>query len=367
MVEPSLGSASGEVALSVEGLGDYFGRSRLRAALGFAVVRRTGPFQMSIVAGLRRPALAVEEPVHADLLRLGIDYHSSLLDISAGRVVTGDARGWLRLDGAHLMVRHSEAWNTAVWAGRLWTPESALWGYQKMPLLEETFVAGTQLQLEPPSAGSWRGSFALGAEGRTASGELGFRLFGAASAADLRGSVASALVEVGQVADAKAGIRLVADGELPLGADLSAGLALRWEGSAQSTARSEFYEIVGTALPPGILEDRPTVELEELYRKKLASPDELVELRGLFYEGGALRGELFNGSDRVLNRAVLDVQVRDADGRASASRLVEVIPGPDRRALGAGASKAFLIDLSGEGGAPAGIGGARVETLVWAE
>lgn len=154
---------------------------------------------------------------------------------------------------------------------------------------------------------------------------------------------------------------------VPLDDGTAALLALRWEGSAQSTARSEFYEIVGTALPPGILEDRPTVELEELYRKKLASPDELVELRGLFYEGGALRGELFNGSDRVLNRAVLDVQVRDADGRASASRLVEVIPGPDRRALGAGASKAFLIDLSGEGGAPAGIGGARVETLVWAE
>ena len=154
---------------------------------------------------------------------------------------------------------------------------------------------------------------------------------------------------------------------MPLGDGTAALMALRWEGSAQSTARQAFYEIAGTALPTGILVDAPTAELEELYRKRLASPDDQVELRGLFYEGGALRGELVNGSDRVLNRAVLDVQVRDADGRALASRLVEVIPGPGRRALGAGAREASHIDLSEGGAAPAGIGGARVQSLEWAE
>ena len=154
---------------------------------------------------------------------------------------------------------------------------------------------------------------------------------------------------------------------MPLGDGTAALLALRWEGSAQSTGRPAFLEIAGTALPSGILEDRPTSQLEEIYRKKLASPDDLLELRGLFYDKGALQGELFNGSDLVLNRAVLDIQLRDADGRAAGSVQVEVIPGPDRRALGAGASKAFDVDLSGDGGAPAGIGGARVQTLEWAE
>ncbi len=151
-----------------------------------------------------------------------------------------------------------------------------------------------------------------------------------------------------------------------LGDGTAALLALRWEGSAQSTARPAFYEIAGTALAPGVLEDVPLEDLEELYRKKLASPDELVELRGLFFEGGALRGELFNGSERVLNRAVLDVQVRTAGGGTLASRLVEVVPGPDRRALGPGKGKPFHIDLSEGGSAPAGLGGARVETLEWA-
>jgi len=149
--------------------------------------------------------------------------------------------------------------------------------------------------------------------------------------------------------------------------DVSVALVvMRVDGSAQSSVRSPFLEVVGTALPPGVLVDAPLADLEELYRKKMASPDDLVELRGLFYEGGALRGELVNGSDRVLNRAVLDVQVRDADGRFLAAKKVAVVPGPDRRALGAGKSLHFHVDLSGEGGAPAGIGGARVETLEWA-
>jgi hypothetical protein len=154
---------------------------------------------------------------------------------------------------------------------------------------------------------------------------------------------------------------------MPLGDGTAALVVQRVDGSAQSSVRESFLEAVGTALPPGILVDAPTAELEEIYRAAMASPDDLVELRGLFYENGALRGELVNGSDRVLNRAVLDVQVRDADGRHLAERLVEVVPGPDRRALGAGASLRFHIDLTEGGAAPAGIGGARVETLVWAE
>jgi hypothetical protein len=151
-----------------------------------------------------------------------------------------------------------------------------------------------------------------------------------------------------------------------LGDGQAALLVLRWEGSAQASARPAFYEIAGTALPLGLLVDAPLPDLEELYLEKLASPDELVELRGLFFEGGALRGELFNGSERVLNRAVLDVQVRQPDGSATVSRLVEVVPGPGRRALGPGQTSPFHIDISEDGAAPAGIGGARVQTLEWA-
>ena len=153
---------------------------------------------------------------------------------------------------------------------------------------------------------------------------------------------------------------------MPLGDGTAALVVQRVEGSAQSSARGDFLEAVGTALPPGILKDAPTAQLEEIYQQTMASPDDLVELRGLFYEGGALRGELVNGSDRVLNRAVLDVQVRDADGRHLAATKIEVVPGPDRRALGAGKSQHFHIDLSEGGAVPAGIGGARVETLEWA-
>jgi len=153
---------------------------------------------------------------------------------------------------------------------------------------------------------------------------------------------------------------------MPIDGASAALVVMRVDGSAQSSARSPFLEVVGTALPAGILVDAPLPDLEELYRKKLATPDDLVELRGLFYEGGALRGVLVNGSDQVLNRAVLDVQVRDADGRFLAARKVEVVPGPDRRAVGPGKDKAFHIDLSEGGLAPAGIGGARVEILEWA-
>jgi hypothetical protein len=153
---------------------------------------------------------------------------------------------------------------------------------------------------------------------------------------------------------------------LDLGDGRAALLVLRWDGSAQASARPAFYEIAGTALPPGLLVDAPLPDLEALYRRKLAPPDERVELRGLFYEGGALRGELFNGAERVLNRAVLEVQVRQPDGRATAARLVEVVPGADRRALGPGRTQPFHIDLSEGGAAPAGLGGARVQTLEWA-
>ena len=54
---------------------------------------------------------------------------------------------------------------------------------------------------------------------------------------------------------------------LPLGDGTAALMALRWEGSAQPTARSDYLEIVGTALPPGILEDVPLEDLEEIYRR----------------------------------------------------------------------------------------------------
>ncbi len=153
---------------------------------------------------------------------------------------------------------------------------------------------------------------------------------------------------------------------MSLGDGSAALVVQRVDGSAQSTSREAFLEVVGTALPPGVLIDAPLPDLEDLYRKTMASPDDQVELRGLFYENGALRGELVNGSDRVLNRAVLDVQVRDADGRHLASKQVQVVPGSDRRALRAGKSIQFHIDLSDGGAAPAGIGGARVETLEWA-
>lgn len=155
---------------------------------------------------------------------------------------------------------------------------------------------------------------------------------------------------------------------MPLGDDTAALMALRWEGSAQSTARSPFLEIVGTALPSGILKDVPLEDLEKLYAKQVARPDDLLELRGLFYEGGALRGELFNGSDRVLNRASLEIAVRDADGRFLASRVVEVVPGPDNRAVGAGGARHFHVSLAQDGQpAPAGLGGAKVVSTEWAE
>jgi hypothetical protein len=153
---------------------------------------------------------------------------------------------------------------------------------------------------------------------------------------------------------------------IPLGDGTAALVALRFDGSAQSTDRSAFLELAGSAALPGVLADLPYAQLEERWRLQQAPPDELVELRGLFFEGGALRGELFNGSERTLNRAVLDVQVRDAEGRHQASRKVEVVPGPERRALGAGQSLPFHIDLSEGGAAPAGLGGARVESLEWA-
>ncbi len=153
---------------------------------------------------------------------------------------------------------------------------------------------------------------------------------------------------------------------MALGDGTAALVVQRVDGSAQSSSRGAFLEVVGTALPPGILIDAPMPELEQLYRRSLASPDDMVDLRGLFYEGGALRGVLVNGSDRVLNRAVLDVQVRDAEGRFLAARKVEVVPGPEHRAVGPGRDRAFHIDLSDGGEAPAGIGGARVEILEWA-
>ncbi|MBT3223698.1 MAG: hypothetical protein HN348_31910, partial [Proteobacteria bacterium] len=278
MEETSLG-ALGEVSLSVEGLGDYFGRSRLRAALGLDVVHGKGPWRVGVVAGLRRPALVVGAPVHGDLFRFGVDYHSGMAHLSAGRTVLRDARGWLRLDGAHLSIDHGEVWTNTVWLGRLWAPDTALLGYQALPFVKETFVVGTGVSIKPLSSGPWRGTWALGAEGRTAGGSFGFRAYGAASASHLRGSLLSSLVEVGQVARGDGGLRVraLAEGELPLGADVTTGLALRWEGLQGSWTTDGTPSLMNLLDPSGYGLAEGMVKVEMGRTKWLASGGAMVQ------------------------------------------------------------------------------------------
>ncbi len=151
---------------------------------------------------------------------------------------------------------------------------------------------------------------------------------------------------------------------MPLGDGDAALLALRYEGTAQSTARSSFLEIAGTALPAGILKDLPPDELEELYRRELASPAELVQLQGLSVDGGVVRGLVLNGSELVLQRASLLVEVRDSSGHKLHELSVAVVPGAAGRALAAGGSLEFSAQV---GALPQGRIAASLVELEWAQ
>ncbi len=241
----------------VEARPDYTGETELRAEqqLGLFLHGQQG-WWVDAVGSVHDP-----EPratLSGDLYRLALGLERAAWSASAGRIVVGGERGFLRLDGAMLDAGLPGPLALRAWGGRVWHAET--WETQDSSLL------GGELRVEP-------GGFASGGagwEGRLDDGALVHRLHAFARARSVEGAWASVILEAAPLEEPNEGsampARLALAGCTHVGRQLDLGGDLRWEGLDPAVEAEALRSPMDWLAGPGYLagEARTRLRLDSL-------------------------------------------------------------------------------------------------------
>lgn len=205
----------------VEARPDYRGELELRAEQQLGLYLHGEPgWWVDAVGSVHDPE--AQATLSGDLYRLALGWQRASWSASAGRIVVGGERGFLRLDGALVDAGLPGPLALRAWGGRVWNAET--WEVQDMSLL------GGELRVEP-------GGFASGGagwEGRLEQGGLVQRVHAFARVRSVEGAWGSLIAEAAPLEEPNEGAgipaRLALAGNTPVGQRLDLGGDLRWEG-----------------------------------------------------------------------------------------------------------------------------------------
>lgn len=194
---------------------------RVRQQLGIAA-ELPADLRVEADGAIRRLAFD-EDPLKVDVHRLVVSTgQRRSLQLTLGRTVLLDPRGWIPLDG--VVVEGGDATHVNAFAGRLWNPE---------PLdVKASYVGGLGVVVHPPGMDglpsrasavslSW---MILGSDGKLANS-----ITAGGSVRGPRGASGSTDVEV-RVDPGETGVRAGIQGTLPVGSSVRFSPELRWEG-----------------------------------------------------------------------------------------------------------------------------------------
>jgi hypothetical protein len=200
---------------------DYRGATELRAEQQLGVYLHGEPgWWLDAVGSVHDPE--PEATLSGDLYRLAAGVQRAHWSASAGRIVLGGERGFLRLDGAMADVGLTGPLSLRAWGGRTWHAET--WEPQDMTLL------GSELRLDA-------GGFASGGagwEGRLEPHGVVHRLHAFTRLRTVDGAWASLITEAAPFEEPNEGdgvpVRVALAGSSHVGSRLDLGGDLRWEG-----------------------------------------------------------------------------------------------------------------------------------------
>lgn len=241
----------------VEARPGYTAETELRAEqqLGLYLHGQNG-WWLDAVGSVHDPERAMA--LSGDLYRLALGLRRADMVVSAGRIVVGGERGFLRLDGAMLDTGLVGPLTLRAWGGRVWHAET--WQPQDLALL------GGELRLEP-------GGFASGGagwEGRLEQDEIVHRVHAFARVRNVEGSWASLIAEAAPLEEPNEGeglpLRVALAGCTHTGDRLDWGGDLRWEGLDPAVEAEALRSPMDWLAGPGYLasELRGRVHFEPL-------------------------------------------------------------------------------------------------------
>jgi len=241
----------------VEARPDYYGDTELRAEqqLGLYLHGQQG-WWVDAVGSVHDPE--PQARLAGDLYRLALGWERATWSASAGRIVVGGERGFLRLDGALVDAGLPGPLALRAWGGRVWHAET--WEAQDLTLL------GGELRVEP-------GGFASGGagwEGRLDHGQIVHRVHAFARVRTVEGAWGSLIAEAAPLEEPNEGsvmpARLALAGNTHVGRRIDVGGDLRWEGLDPAVEAEALRSPMDWLAGPGYLasELRTRMQLEAL-------------------------------------------------------------------------------------------------------
>jgi hypothetical protein len=285
----------------VEARPDYHGDTELRAEQQLGLYLHGEPgWSVDAVGSVHDPQ--ARSPLGGDLYRLAFGLERSTWSASAGRIVVGGERGFLRLDGASVEAGLPGPLALRAWGGRVWHAET--WEVQDLTLL------GGELRLEP-------GGFASGGagwEGRLEYGEIVHRVHAFARVRTVQGAWGSLIAEAAPLEEPNEGslmpARIALAGNSHMNQQLDLGGDLRWEGLDPAVEAEALRSPMDWLAGPGYLaaEGRARWQLEDLTLYAYGGPTLRVGQASPLGGSARLGGSLALGEQASVGLAAVGAQ-----------------------------------------------------------